>query len=120
MKLNAVEVAPAAETVKAESVTKPEAKEVLEKGSVHPHFHAMIRDPQRQDYPDVSREALTKLYGENLHYVYWGHIFGDTHTHGNHPFDAGTYIRTSLIKKEEVIEGVRYIHTLNSVYKVIE
>lgn len=101
-------------TAKIAELQPEETTEAL----VAPEFQAVLSSPQRQDYPRELLGDLIRQYGDNQGYIYWGHIFEDTHTHGNHPFPAGTYIRTSLVRKEEVIDGVRYIHTLNTVYKV--
>lgn len=100
--------------------TAPLQPEASTEVASHPHYHAMLLSPTKQNYPDEHKEIYRHRYGENLNYVYWGHCYGDTHTHGNHPFRDGEYIRTSFVVKEEVVDGVRYIHTLNSVYKVIE
>lgn len=48
-----------------------------------------------------------------------GYIFEDTHTHGNHPFPNGSYIFTSTIQDITQVEGVTYIITRNTVYKLI-
>lgn len=95
----------------------PEQPEVVV--AVAPLYQAELANLHRQDYPPASVERFQTEYGPNLGYVYWGNIFNDRQVGGNHPFSDGRNIRTSLVRKEEEVDGVRYIHTLNTVYKVV-
>lgn len=61
------------------------------------------------------REDYLNAYGPNLHQVAIGNIGGD----GKNRFRHGEQVRTSLLTKDEVVDGVRYLHTLNSVYRVV-
>lgn len=70
----------------------------------------------RLDYKDRLGESP-----DNLGYVLSGYVYNDKNTHGRHPFKNDTQIRTSLVTKEEIGEdGYKYVHTLNSVYRIIK
>lgn len=64
-----------------------------------------------------SKELLDS--GELIGKVAWGFVFGDKNTHGNHPFRDGLYIHTSRVEKVEKKKGKTFLHTMNSVYKLI-
>lgn len=66
--------------------------------NVKPFYHAVLvtRDVPETGYPLVGR------------------IYGDKHTHGNHPFQDGTRVYTSPVK---VIEG-NLVSTQNTVYLI--
>ncbi|MCS5737062.1 hypothetical protein, partial [Herbiconiux daphne] len=70
---------------------------------------------------DCSRyvDEIKRLYGEDVQpYYYYAHIFGDTATHGNHPFRDGLNIHTSYVLNEYERDGERFIQTMNTLYKV--
>lgn len=66
------------------------------------------------------------LITDRVHYevtgrtILFGRIFNDTHTHGYHPFADGRSIRTSFVEKEYELDGVKYVQTNNTLYKVID
>ncbi len=60
---------------------------------------------------DISMRMGVGTKGE---YVYWGYIYNDKRKR----FRNGDNVRTSLVDREEEIDGERYIITQNSVYKV--
>lgn len=68
------------------------------------------------DCPAELREDYAEKYGPNLHQYAVGTIMDDKKNRG---FRNGTQVRTSLLVKDEEVEGVRYLHTLNSVYHVV-
>lgn len=82
-----------------------------------PLYTAELIVVNKFDYKAKFAEMLKK-YPENLGYIVFGYIFNDKAIHGNHPFADGTWMNTSLVLREEIVNGERYIHTLNSVYKV--
>lgn len=50
---------------------------------------------------------------------YEGRIYGDKHTHGNHPFRDGVSIITTSMQSEHVLDGDKYVVTRNTIYKII-
>lgn len=113
-----VEATPELEIVTPEVVEAEPA--VLSEEVKHPDFAAELTIDRKFAYSEVGMEDVLKDYPENLGYIYYGYIHNDTAKHGNHPFKNGSFIHTSLVTSEEVVEGVTYIHTLNSTYKVRE
>ncbi|CBW54780.1 hypothetical protein [Pantoea phage LIMElight] len=47
-----------------------------------------------------------------------GHLFGDTATHGNHPFVDGTRVNTSTVESVIVRDGGVFVKTRNSIYRI--
>lgn len=47
-----------------------------------------------------------------------GHLYGDTATHGNHPFEDGTKVNTSLIDAVIVRDSRVFVKTRNSIYRI--
>lgn len=49
-----------------------------------------------------------------------GHIYNDTHTHGNHPFrDGASIYTTSILSEHEDAAGDKFFTTGNTIYKVV-
>lgn len=47
-----------------------------------------------------------------------GHLYGDTATHGNHPFADGTKVNTSQIESVIIRDSRVFVKTRNSIYRI--
>lgn len=47
-----------------------------------------------------------------------GHLYGDSATHGNHPFPDGTHVNTSRIESVIVRDSRVFVKTRNSIYRI--
>lgn len=62
----------------------------------------------------VVRDGSFLCVGETLE----GILFGDTATHGNHPFRDGTRVNTSQIEAAIFRDGSVFVKTRNSIYRI--
>lgn len=83
-----------------------------------PEYNATLYDTHQTFFSGDGKDS--HLPQPNLNKFYSGRIRDDKSTHGNHPFRDGTYVHTTLALKEERIDGVLYVHTLNTIYRIEE
>lgn len=92
--------------------------EVVEAAKIAVPAHIAELRIDREFHYGEEHKHMLRGYPKNLGYVIYGYVYNDSATHGNHPFPDGTWIHTSLVKSIEEVEGERYVHTLNSTYKL--